>query len=175
MSKIYDEKKEIESNYDLNQEEETNMGHNRQIKEFSNGGVLVTDSNELVIEILKPKSDLSLKAKLCFAAAGLPFQMYFCAISIFVTVFLLDRAKLSPEKSTYVLFISRYVIVFSPYSIVYYLSYTNCHPFLFERIIDAITDPIYGYFVNDTKFTKYGKMKPWYGKNMFVFKEIIHY
>ena len=28
--------------------------------------------------------------------------------------------------------------------------------------MDAITDPIYGYWVNRTKVTKYGKLKPWY-------------
>ena len=32
---------------------------------------------------------------------------------------------------------------------------------MISRIIDAVTDPIYGLIVNKTKVTRFGKMKPW--------------
>ena len=53
------------------------------------------------------RNELTVFDKICFALAGLPYQMYFCAISVFVNVFLLERAKLSPSYTSYVLFISR--------------------------------------------------------------------
>ena len=107
MDHIYYEKKESDLiNYDLKRKE-ANMGQSKKIK-YDNSGIF-GDSNELVIEIVKPKSDLSTWNKICFAAAGLPFQMYFCAISTFVNVFLLDRAKLTPDKVLYILLISRFV------------------------------------------------------------------
>jgi len=81
------------------------MGHSKKINEYNNG--LLADSNELVIEIVRPKSDLSVWHKICFGIAGLPFQMYFCVISTFVNVFLLNKAQLTPDKVLYILFISR--------------------------------------------------------------------
>ncbi|RNA28585.1 sodium-dependent lysophosphatidylcholine symporter 1-B-like, partial [Brachionus plicatilis] len=81
------------------------------------------------------ENDLTRFQKVCFGLAGLPYQAYFCAIGVFTTVYLLNNAGLPPEKTTYILFIS--------------------------RIIDALTDPIYGLLVNKTKLTRFGKMKPW--------------
>ena len=78
---------------------------------------------------------LSLRSKLCFGIAGLPYQLYYCAISVFATVFLLEVAQIPPVKSSYILFVSRFM--------------------------DAITDPLYGFLVNRTKITKYGRLKPW--------------
>jgi Na+/melibiose symporter-like transporter len=79
---------------------------------------------------------LPLISKISFSLAGIPFRMVFCAIGVFTNVFLLETAKLPPEKTLYVLFVS--------------------------RIVDAITDPIYAYLVNKSPITRYGKMKPWY-------------
>lgn len=72
------------------------------------------NSNELIIDIDKPSvskkeaNGLSTFTKVCFAAAGLPYQVYFCVFAVFLTVFLLDKAHLPPAKSTYILFISRF-------------------------------------------------------------------
>lgn len=71
----------------------------------------------------------------CFAFAGLTFQCMFSANSVFATKFILDEAKISAKYSSVILFIS--------------------------RAIDAITDPIYGHFVNVTPMTRFGKLKPW--------------
>lgn len=30
-----------------------------------------------------------------------------------------------------------------------------------SRAIDAITDPLYGFIIDRTKTTRFGKMKPW--------------
>jgi hypothetical protein len=47
------------------------------------------------------KDGLTLLEKLSFAIVGMPFQMVFTALGIFSTVFLLDVAKLPPEKNVY--------------------------------------------------------------------------
>ena len=104
MTNIYSEKNANDLNYEL-KEKKSSMGHSNQINEYNNG--ILADSNELVIEIVRPKSDLSVWHKICFGIAGLPFQMYFCVISTFVNVFLLNKAQLTPDKVLYVLFISR--------------------------------------------------------------------
>jgi hypothetical protein len=44
--------------------------------------------------------ELSAWKKACFAMAGLTYQMYFCAVSVFAVVFLLNSAKLPPAKNT---------------------------------------------------------------------------
>jgi Na+/melibiose symporter-like transporter len=72
---------------------------------------------------------------ICFSLAGLPFQLMYTAISVFGNKFLLDVLKIESEYTSVVLFVS--------------------------RAIDAITDPIYGYLINMTPITRFGKMKPW--------------
>lgn len=42
---------------------------------------------------------LSLFHKLCFAVAGMSYQLHFCALGVFTSVFLLNRANLPPEKN----------------------------------------------------------------------------
>ena len=84
------------------------MGESKQNE--SNNKEILADSNELVIEIVRPKSDLPTWNKICFAAAGLPFQMYSSALGFFVNIFFLDRAKLTPDDVLLVLLISRHVI-----------------------------------------------------------------
>ena len=46
------------------------------------------------------RRELSVWKKVCFAMAGLTYQMYFCAISVYAVVFLLNSAKLPPSKNT---------------------------------------------------------------------------
>lgn len=58
------------------------------------------DQNINIIEDEKERNELSLWQKICFGAAGLPYQLYFCAISVFTTVYLLNTANLPPSKTT---------------------------------------------------------------------------
>ena len=75
------------------------------------------DKNEIQVDNVNQVStenetkitkEITVFEKICFSVAGLPYQMYFCAVSVFVTVFLLERAKLSATYTSYVLFISRF-------------------------------------------------------------------
>ena len=49
---------------------------------------------------IKDDNELTLFQKLCFAVAGLPYQVYFCVIGVFSTVYLLEYARLPPSKIT---------------------------------------------------------------------------
>lgn len=48
----------------------------------------------------KGKNDgVSFFKKFCFAIAGMSFQLHFCAIGVFASVFLLNRAKIPADKN----------------------------------------------------------------------------
>lgn len=47
------------------------------------------------------KDGLSLFTKLCFSIAGLSYQIHFCALGVFTTVFLLNKANLPPSKNMF--------------------------------------------------------------------------
>ena len=79
--------------------------------------------------------DFSYFNMICFGIAGLPYHLMFSAISVYSAKFLLDVAKIPAKYTSIILFVS--------------------------RAIDAITDPLYGHFLNLSPVTKFGKMKPW--------------
>jgi Na+/melibiose symporter-like transporter len=79
--------------------------------------------------------DLTMFQMFCFGIAGFAFQIMASAIAVFSTKFLLDEANIKASYTT----------------IIYLLSKT----------VDGITDPIYGHFVTQSKFTRFGKNKPW--------------
>jgi hypothetical protein len=129
MSKVY-KQNDIEPNVKYNVYLDSSETHE--------SGRGVTDDSQVDLKLSKLETTiepLPLISKLSFALAGLPYQMFFCAIGVFSNVFLLETAKLPPEKTLYILFVS--------------------------RIIDAVTDPIYGFLVNKSPVTRFGKMKPW--------------
>ena len=47
----------------------------------------------------KDPSEMSIWSKVCFGLAGAPYQMFFVTIGLFSTVYLLETAKLPPEKN----------------------------------------------------------------------------
>ena len=76
MSKVFDNNKKITRNFD-------------NIK---------TNDND---NLSNAQNDLTLFTKLIFGIAGAPYQMFFSAISVFSTVFLLEVANLPPAKTSY--------------------------------------------------------------------------
>ena len=60
--------------------------------------------NELAIEEpVQKKNEMSTFSKICFGFAGAPYQMIFVTVGIFTTVYLLERARLPPEKTLYLI------------------------------------------------------------------------
>ena len=73
-------------------------GKSETIRE--NGDLAKNDSFKEAPKIVK--NELSMFRKVCFAIAGMSFQVHFAAISVFSSVFLLDRVKLPPQKNMFV-------------------------------------------------------------------------
>lgn len=87
----------------------------------------------------KPSDDeaekpLPLWRKICFAVGGAPYQTTNTVINFFISIFLLEVAKIPPEYASIILFAG--------------------------KAWDAITDPTCGYLVHKTD-TRLGKFRPW--------------
>ncbi|XP_076127917.1 major facilitator superfamily domain-containing protein 2B [Alosa pseudoharengus] len=78
---------------------------------------------------------LSVSSKLCFAIGGAPNQVAGSATAFFLQIFLLDVAQINPFQASMVLFIG--------------------------KAWGAITDPVVGFFITKSKWTKIGRLMPW--------------
>uniref|UniRef100_A0A4W5JI04 MFSD2 lysolipid transporter A, lysophospholipid b n=1 Tax=Hucho hucho TaxID=62062 RepID=A0A4W5JI04_9TELE len=73
--------------------------------------------------------------KLCYAVGGAPYQITGCALGFFLQIYLLDVAQLDPFYASIILFVG--------------------------RAWDAVTDPIIGFMVSRSPWTRFGRMLPW--------------
>uniref|UniRef100_A0A8C2DT93 Major facilitator superfamily domain containing 2B n=1 Tax=Cyprinus carpio TaxID=7962 RepID=A0A8C2DT93_CYPCA len=78
---------------------------------------------------------LSVCSKLCFAIGGAPNQVAGSATAFFLQIYLLDIAQINPFQASMVLFVG--------------------------KAWGAITDPIVGFFITKSKWTKIGRLMPW--------------
>jgi hypothetical protein len=118
MSKVYYKNDKTE---DKSTKYEINNNNNNKIMEI--------DSNEIQINVnnnKNTKNKLSLFTKICFASAGLPFQTYSCAISILLSVFLLERAGMKAEKTVYIFFVPRLI---DAITVIQYFKLISTHVF----------------------------------------------
>ncbi|XP_026800395.3 major facilitator superfamily domain-containing protein 2B isoform X2 [Pangasianodon hypophthalmus] len=78
---------------------------------------------------------LSVCSKLCFAIGGAPNQVAGSATAFFLQIFLLDVAQINPFQASLVLFIG--------------------------KAWGAVTDPVVGFFITKSRWTKIGRLMPW--------------
>ncbi|XP_038656123.1 major facilitator superfamily domain-containing protein 2B isoform X2 [Scyliorhinus canicula] len=78
---------------------------------------------------------LTICSKLCFAIGGMPFRMVKSTIGFYMQIYLLDIVQITPFRASLVVFIG--------------------------RAWDSITDPIVGYLISRSKWTKIGRLMPW--------------
>ncbi|XP_059585530.1 sodium-dependent lysophosphatidylcholine symporter 1 isoform X2 [Alligator mississippiensis] len=78
---------------------------------------------------------LSVCSKLCYAIGGAPYQITGCALGFFLQIYLLDVAQLDPFYASIILFVG--------------------------RAWDAVTDPMVGFFISKTSWTRFGRLMPW--------------
>uniref|UniRef100_H3AYJ6 MFSD2 lysolipid transporter A, lysophospholipid n=2 Tax=Latimeria chalumnae TaxID=7897 RepID=H3AYJ6_LATCH len=88
-----------------------------------------------VIQRKKTGQKLSICNKICYAVGGAPYQITGCAIGFFLQIYLLDVAQLDPFSASIILFVG--------------------------RAWDALTDPIVGFFVTKSQWTRVGRLLPW--------------
>ncbi|XP_028295588.1 major facilitator superfamily domain-containing protein 2B isoform X2 [Gouania willdenowi] len=78
---------------------------------------------------------LSLCSKLCFAIGGAPKEVASSATAFFLQIYLLDVAQINAFQASMVLFIG--------------------------KAWGAVTDPIVGFFITKSRWTKIGRLMPW--------------
>uniref|UniRef100_A0A8C7R039 MFSD2 lysolipid transporter B, sphingolipid n=1 Tax=Oncorhynchus mykiss TaxID=8022 RepID=A0A8C7R039_ONCMY len=78
---------------------------------------------------------LSFCSKLCFAIGGAPNQVAGSATAFFLQIYLLDVAQINPFQASMVLFIG--------------------------KAWGAMTDPVVGFFITKSKWTRIGRLMPW--------------
>ncbi|NXW36512.1 MFS2B protein, partial [Phaetusa simplex] len=78
---------------------------------------------------------LSICGKLCYAIGGAPNQVAGSAAAFFLQIYLLDIAHITPFHASLVLFIG--------------------------KASGAVTDPIAGFFISKSRWTKIGRLMPW--------------
>uniref|UniRef100_A0A8C2YBD8 Sphingosine-1-phosphate transporter MFSD2B n=1 Tax=Coturnix japonica TaxID=93934 RepID=A0A8C2YBD8_COTJA len=78
---------------------------------------------------------LSVCSKLCYAIGGAPNQVAGSAASFFLQIYLLDIAHITPFHASLVLFIG--------------------------KASGAVTDPVAGFFISKSRWTKIGRLMPW--------------
>ncbi|XP_062857438.1 major facilitator superfamily domain-containing protein 2B [Trichomycterus rosablanca] len=78
---------------------------------------------------------LSVCSKLCFAIGGAPNQVAGSATAFFLQIYLLEVAQINPFQASLVLFVG--------------------------KALGAVTDPIVGFFITKSRWTKIGRLMPW--------------
>ncbi|XP_065537819.1 sphingosine-1-phosphate transporter MFSD2B isoform X2 [Lathamus discolor] len=78
---------------------------------------------------------LSICSKLCYAIGGAPNQVAGSATAFFLQIYLLDIAHITPFHASLVLFIG--------------------------KASGAVTDPVAGFFISKSRWTKIGRLMPW--------------
>uniref|UniRef100_A0A8C0NWL7 Sodium-dependent lysophosphatidylcholine symporter 1 n=3 Tax=Canis lupus TaxID=9612 RepID=A0A8C0NWL7_CANLF len=96
----------------------------------------------------KKKQQLSICNKLCYAVGGAPYQVTGCALGFFLQIYLLDVAQKDE-------------------GVILYLSPFQVEPFFASIILfvgrawDAFTDPLVGFCISKSSWTRLGRLMPW--------------
>ncbi|KAM9031344.1 sodium-dependent lysophosphatidylcholine symporter 1 [Sarcophilus harrisii] len=81
------------------------------------------------------KKQLTICSKLCYAVGGAPYQITGCALGFFLQIYLLDVAQVDPFSASIILFVG--------------------------RAWDAITDPLVGFCISKSSWSRLGRLMPW--------------
>ncbi|KAM6915225.1 major facilitator superfamily domain-containing protein 2B [Xenentodon cancila] len=104
----------------------------------SSGGKLIKPSEPLFPKASQQtdlSQKLSLCSKLCFAIGGAPKEVASSATAFFLQIYLLDVAQINAFQASLVLFIG--------------------------KAWGAVTDPVVGFFITKSRWTKIGRLMPW--------------
>ncbi|XP_062378442.1 sodium-dependent lysophosphatidylcholine symporter 1-B-like [Sardina pilchardus] len=114
------------------------MARGEGAEQYSATSLLPPKPGQDEIKIAKgePRRDhLSICSKICYAVGGAPYQITGSALGFFLQIYLLDVAQLDPFYASIILFVG--------------------------RAWDAVTDPVVGFLVSRSQWTRFGRMMPW--------------
>ncbi|XP_015262821.1 PREDICTED: major facilitator superfamily domain-containing protein 2B [Gekko japonicus] len=86
-------------------------------------------------ELPRHEDKLSVCSKLCYAIGGAPNQVASSATAFFLQIYLLEIAQITPFHASLVLFVG--------------------------KACGAVADPVAGFFISKSKWTKIGRLMPW--------------
>lgn len=98
-------------------------------------GILQAGERPAQVKEPKKKQQLSICNKLCYAVGGAPYQVTGCALGFFLQIYLLDVAQVDPFYASIILFLG--------------------------RAWDAFTDPLVGFCISKSSWTRLGRLMPW--------------
>ncbi|XP_036732425.1 sodium-dependent lysophosphatidylcholine symporter 1 isoform X2 [Manis pentadactyla] len=98
-------------------------------------GILQAGERPSQVKEPKKKQQLSICNKLCYAVGGAPYQVTGCALGFFLQIYLLDVAQVDPFSASIILFVG--------------------------RAWDAFTDPLVGFCISKSSWTRLGCLMPW--------------
>lgn len=121
---------------------------------------------------------LSLCSKLCFAIGGAPKEVAASATAFFLQIYLLDIAQVASQRN--IIFLSSkcfqhfklYLFLFlCVFSFPLQINAVQASMVLFVgKAWGAVTDPIVGFFITKSRWTKIGRLMPWWDcyKHIYV-------
>ncbi|XP_051712609.1 sodium-dependent lysophosphatidylcholine symporter 1 isoform X2 [Oryctolagus cuniculus] len=98
-------------------------------------GIIQASERPAQVKEPKKKQQLSVCNKLCYAVGGAPYQVTGCALGFFLQIYLLDVAQVDPFSASIILFVG--------------------------RAWDAFTDPLVGFCISKSSWTRLGRLMPW--------------
>lgn len=114
---------------------------------------------------------LSLCSKLCFAIGGAPKEVAASATAFFLQIYLLDIAQVTRLMSNSLTKGREYVYLLNA-SNVFQFIFVSFSPLQINAVQasmvlfigkawGAVTDPIVGFFITKSRWTKIGRLMPW--------------
>lgn len=108
---------------------------------------------------------LSLCSKLCFAIGGVPKAVAASATAFFLQIYLLDVAQVKPSRTVKVKCLNRAPALLNPAVACcssLQINAVQASMVLFiGKAWGAVTDPVVGFFITKSKWTKIGRLMPW--------------
>jgi len=108
----------------------------------------------------EPGQKLTFSSKLCFAIGGAPKEVAGSATAFFLQIYLLDVAQVNGFKVCVCACVC--VCVSSPPPSAPQINAFQASMVLFiGKAWGAVTDPVVGFFITKSKWTKIGRLMPW--------------
>lgn len=114
---------------------------------------------------------LSLCSKLCFAIGGAPKEVAASATAFFLQIYLLDIAQVTrpmsnslkkKRENVYLLNVSNvFLCIFVSFSPLQINAVQASMVLFIGKAWGAVTDPIVGFFITKSRWTKIGRLMPW--------------
>ncbi|KAJ3583064.1 hypothetical protein NHX12_034509 [Muraenolepis orangiensis] len=111
---------------------------------------------------IDPSQRLSLCSKLCFAIGGAPKEVAASATAFFLQIYLLDVAQITPVQASMITPVQASMITpITPVQASMITPVQASMVLFIGKAWGAVTDPLVGFFITKSRWTKIGRLMPW--------------